>query len=118
MNAKVHWHITKKMYSVSVRGKVVAYVPEIALAQAVFHVDQRLRTKFEARPSRRTVHALVRGQIVTYAAPPTGMAASILCNPFLYRGFVRATDLAVAQTADLVLLSADRSMEAYGLACA
>jgi hypothetical protein len=104
----VHWHVTRRIYSVKESGHPVYYVPELTMRDVVFHVDDRLRAMFEARTSRRTVHALVKGRIISPVAE-TFEGRHIRCNPFAFRGF-RYDDNQEAHKAERLALHRDRSM--------
>jgi hypothetical protein len=77
-------------------------------------IDRRLREKFEAKPSRRTVHALIKGRLVGYDDPKLG-GETVRCNPFLFDSFVRASDEAVVVAAEDVFLHPNKRIEARGL---
>jgi hypothetical protein len=114
--AKVHWHVTKRVYSIAVKGKVIGYVPECTLTNCNFKIDKRLRAAFVAKPSRRTVHALITGTIVSYEADCV-QGETVYCNPFKFASFVRALDEREATSAETVLLHSDKRIEAIGLIC-
>lgn len=112
--ASVHWHLRHHIYSVKVAGQRVFEVPSIELRDCTFFIDARLRSMFEARPSRRTVHALIRGTVV--GIPSTSINGErVKCDPFKYRTFVRQTDEQPVMTASTVVLHPNRAIEARDL---
>lgn len=113
--AKVHLHVPTGRYSISYSGERVSYVDAVLMRDVEFIVDQRLRAKFEAYPNRRTVHALVKGVIISTTPPSQIGGERVRCNPFLYRGFVRAADEVRAVRAEQLLLLPGGRMEAIGL---
>lgn len=95
-------------------GQRVFEVPSIELTDCSFFIDARLRAMFEARPSRRTVHALIRGTVV--GKPSTAINGELVkCDPFRYRTFVRLADERQVTTASTVVLHPDLSIEARDL---
>jgi hypothetical protein len=112
-----HWNLQKQTYSIKQSGRPVFYAPQLRLVECTFVIDHRLRAMFEAKPSRRTVHALIRGRLVGYAAA-TIDGELVRCNPFLFDSFVRASDQAPVISADEVVLHPDRRIEARGLRAA
>jgi hypothetical protein len=112
----VHWNLHFDAYSVKVAGKPVFMVPQLTLRDCVTVVVPRLRAAFEAKPSRRTVHALIRGTLVGYNADSFGGDA-LHCNPFQWIGFVDSSERVVA-SADLIVFHPDKKMEARGLTLA
>ncbi len=113
--ARVHWHVTRKTFSVKVSGQPVFYAPAVSLRDCRFLVDARLRAMFVQRPARRTVHALISGVIVGFEAAPIG-GEIVKCDPFLYAGFRRADTHETVWSARDVVLHPDRRIEATGLA--
>ena len=73
---------------------------------------------FANRIQRRTVHALVRGEIVSLRAGKIEDAERVICNPFLFAGFRRASDGAPVLTAREVILDAEKRIFARGLTIA
>lgn len=112
--ARVHWNLHKGGYSISVSGQPVQYADAVEMVDCVFHVDEKLRAQFEAHPNRRTVHALIKGRVVGFT-PPASLGERVRCNPFLFRGFCRASDEVRVLRAERVALYADRHIEATGL---
>jgi hypothetical protein len=112
--ASVHWHLRHQTYSVKVAGQRVFEVPSIELADCTFFIDARLRAMFEARPTRRTVHALIRGTIVGSPHAPIN-GERVKCDPFKYPTFVRQVDEQQVTTASTVVLHPNRIIEARGL---
>lgn len=113
---KVHWHITKRLYSIASRstGKVIGYAPACELADVKFHIDPRLQRAFKANPRRRTVHALVKGTLVSCDPQPVD-GDRVLCNPFRFDTFVRHVDFTPVWKAEHLALYADRRMIAIGV---
>jgi hypothetical protein len=109
-----HWHVTKRIFSVKMSGRPVYYVPALHLVDCKFVIDKRLRAMFEARPSRRTVHALIKGKLVGYDAKPIG-GELVRCHPFEAANFFRESDKRVVVEADEIVLHPDRRIEARGL---
>jgi len=112
----VHWNLHHDAYSVKVAGKPVFLVPQLTLRDCVTVVVPRLRASFEARPQRRTVHALIKGTLVGYDVVPFG-GDIVRCNPFKWSGFVDEDERAVA-AADLIVLHPDKKIEVRGLTLA
>jgi hypothetical protein len=109
-----HWNLHKQIYSVK-RGKdPVYYTPQLVLSDCVFIIDKRLREKFTAKRSRRTVHALIKGRLVSYDAQGID-GETVRCNPFLFDSFVRASDKKKVVAADKIVLHRDKRIEARGL---
>ena len=97
------------------------YVTDLRLTNVRFVVDARLRAAFVARPSRRTVHAIIKGELVPLAVPaePEHFEGElVLCNPFVFSGFRRARDFADVAGAEEVILTADKRIYARGLIAA
>jgi hypothetical protein len=107
----VHWHVSKKIFSVKESGHPVYYVPELTMEDVTFHVDPRLRAMFEAKPSRRTVHAVVKGRIVSRVAEAIA-GRTVACNPFAFSGFRFEDDGLPAHRAQRLALRADRRLVA------
>jgi len=112
--ASVHWNLQKETYSIKFSGRPVEYAAQVYMTDCVFHIDARLRAQFEAKPSRRTVHALVKGTVVAYDRTDVG-GVGVKCNPFKYSAFVRASDERPVDGADAIMLHADKRIEARGL---
>jgi hypothetical protein len=113
-NVSTHWNLQRHAFSVKVSGRPVFLVPALRLQNCRFVVDERLRAQFEAQPTRRTVHALIKGTLVGYDVTEND-GAVVRCNPFVYRGFVRAEDEANVVSADEVTLLPNRVILARGL---
>jgi hypothetical protein len=121
---RVHWHVTARIYSIEARvrrdGKsnrrVVGYAPCLTLDDAAFRIDAYNLRKFQERPSRRTVHALVVGVIVSFDAV-TQNGETVLCRPHVFHDgtFRRACDLRIARSASRIILHGDKRIEAIGL---
>jgi len=113
--ASVHWNLHHQIYSIKIGSDPVFHAKQVVLSDCTFHIDARLRAAFEAKPSRRTVHALVRGTLVSTEPRTVTDAVRIRCNPFKFCTFVRAHDETPVKTAALVVLHADRTIEAIGV---
>jgi hypothetical protein len=109
-----HWNLHKQIYSVKRGSDHVYYTPQLVLSDCVFIIDKRLREKFNAKRSRRTVHALIKGRLVSYDAKSIN-GETVRCNPFLFESFVRASDEKKVIAADQVVLHYDKRIEARGL---
>ena len=118
--AKVHLNIpmTRKaghaVYAIARSGQPVRYAQAIAMRDCRFVINARLRVAFEAKPTRRTVHALIAGTITGYDPVPDATATTVRCNPFRYRTFV-GDDEAHVVSASTVCLFPDKRIEARGL---
>jgi hypothetical protein len=93
--------------------QVVGYDPSVTLDDAVFHVDNYNLRKFQERPPRRTVHALVVGIFASFDAI-TANGKTVLCQPdrFYDGTFRRASDDHIARRAIRVILHPDKRIEA------
>ena len=110
-----HWNLHKQTYSVKEGRAPVYYAASLHLRNCTFIVDARLRALFEAHPNRRTVHALVRGELVSTDAPMIENGERVRCNPFHFAGFRRAADDALVTHAEEIALYADKTIAAKGL---
>ena len=111
--ARVHLHLPTGRYSFKVGSLPVFYADAVTLRDAVFHVDRRLRQRFEEHPSRRTVHAHVVGLVESFDV--SGAATEpVSCSPFRYRGFA-ARDMHRAISAERVELTPQGKIFASGL---
>jgi len=59
----VHWHLTKKCFSVTHKGLVKAHVSQVYLKGAEFRVGQKGWKRAVAQ-KRRNVHARVYGELI------------------------------------------------------
>lgn len=114
MKATVHWNLHKGGYSIKFPGQPMQYAASVVMENAEFVVVPSLLRKFELSPNRRTVHAHVRGTIVSYSDEPIN-GEHIRCNPFEFNCFVRANDQKKAVSCGKIALHANRFMEALDL---
>lgn len=109
-----HWNLQKLIYSIKAGSAPVFYAPSARLTRCSFVIDKRLREKFESRMTCRTVHALIKGNLIGYDA--TAVNGEIVrCNPFRYSTFVRASDEVAVYHASEIVLHPDKTIEAIGL---
>lgn len=82
----MHLHLPTGRYSLKIGSLPIFYADAVTLRDCTFHLDERLRRKFEARPARRTVNSHVVGVIESFDVFGTA-TEPISCSPFRYRGF-------------------------------
>lgn len=113
--AWVHLNLHNRKFSYKYSGERVSLADAVLMRNCEFHVSARLRKQFEEHPNRRTVHAHVVGEIVSFDVPPDFAGTRLSCNPFTYSTFVRVRDGVKVIRADEVALFPDGHMEARGL---
>ena len=93
MIVAVYKNLSRQCWSVRHRGKVVAHVREIALADVEFHVCEAARERV-VRNRRREVHAWAKGAVI--ATVPAGHRCAITYNPYGSKNFtLRASGTAI-----------------------
>lgn len=82
---RCHKNLHRGDWSISVKGKVVAHVPEIVLANVTFKIRETARQRVIARKCRE-VHAWAEGEVAL--APTHGAPTPISYNPYRAATFV------------------------------
>jgi hypothetical protein len=103
MNVKAHWNLHKLVWSITVKGRVVAHVPTFALCVARFVVQEGGRQKVIAERCR-LVHAYVTGESAEVGAPE-GLV-QVRYNPYR-AGYFHTNDGAPVPAAAYVEFRAD-----------
>jgi hypothetical protein len=88
---RVYFNLHNRLFSVQHRGRVVAHVPEVALKDVNFRVNEAGRQRV-LQEKRKNVHAFVEG---TFQHNPDGsqlLPQGVTYNPYKYTSFVRAHD--------------------------
>ncbi len=110
--AEVYWNLHTDTYSVRVAGTVVAHPGSVVIKGASFVISARLRRLFDAKRSRRNVHAWVRGEVVTIDSRETLDASfeRVRFNPHELEHFIFVKSRKRIDEADLVVLTHDRQI--------
>ena len=95
MKVKVYFNLHKKLFSVVAmegddKGRVIAHVNQIELAQCVFRVQQAGRKRV-LREGKKNVHAYIAGHTCNLK-DSTKMDGEATYNPYKYSTFVDRED--------------------------
>ncbi len=102
---QAYWNRTRRLWSVRVRGLVVAHVPALALSGCTLRASEASRLRY-LRTGARDAHAWVAGTPFERPRPRTALRIGYrLSEP----GFRRRDTGAVIAHADVVWLEADGS---------
>jgi hypothetical protein len=110
---EVYWNLHKGGWSIRQGGKVCGHFVTVRLRDCTFVINARLRAMFDAKRSRRTVHAWVKGYLVQENADTIG-GETVRYNPFEHTAFTRVSDSSRVDTAQEVYLHENRRIEARG----
>lgn len=81
MLVDVYWNSRKRCYSVRHKGKVIHTVPFLTLAPAEFRVSAKGRDRVR-QTGKKTVHAVIRGEVVGLTASIPENALQVGYNPY------------------------------------
>lgn len=81
----VYWNVHKQVFSIRLRGRVVAHSESLRLKDCVFHVGKAGQAKVR-KEKRKNVHAWVRGTFI--GTPPFVLPHTLKYNPYLNDTFV------------------------------
>lgn len=110
---RCHLNLHRGDWSITVKGRVVAHVAEIALADVVFHVRARARERVVAKRCRE-VHAWAIGTIVDTVALPDMPRIPISYNPYKAATFVVRDSGEPIARCDYALFTANKAAFAVG----
>lgn len=88
---RVYFNLHNKLFSVQHKGRVVAHLPEVALENVNFKVNEAGRQRVLSE-QRKNVHAFVEGTFKHNAEGHTLLPQGVTYNPYKYSSFVRAHD--------------------------
>src|SRR5262245_12496930 len=93
MRVDVYWNLTRRVWSVKQKGKVVGHYPAVTL-RAVSWVVQAAGREYCRRKGMRWVHAVARGELIsTTACVLNGSDGErVTYNPFVDDTFVVERD--------------------------
>jgi hypothetical protein len=114
MKVEIYFNLHKKCLSIRHRGKVIAHAESAHLNCVEFKVSEAGRQRV-LRERRKNVHAVVRGQLVSYTAPGSvtetwlapwkrDLMQRVTYNPYKYSTFVHRDSETIVHTAQEVLV--------------
>lgn len=105
MRVFVYWNLHKHLFSVrnTKTGLVVDHARRVKMTDVTFAVGQKGRERVLAE-GRKNVHAGVRGEQVEVHRANLRGYERMTYNPYKHTTFVRASDQAPVEGADMVLL--------------
>lgn len=99
----VYFNLHKKLFSVRYKGRVIAHLNKVFLANALFKVSEKGRQRV-LRESKKNVHAFVVGNLEE-GSLKNGVALTY--NPYLFENFVTQIEHKAVQSAKFVMLSVE-----------
>lgn len=96
---RCHKNLHRGVWSITLRGKVVAQVPEVVLANVTFKIRETARQRVIARRCRE-VHAWAEGEIAEHC--PSGVRAPISHDPYVAATFIARNTGAAVMGAEFV----------------